>query len=47
MERDLLTDRTEKGTNKFYVSDSIELFEENARHFLRSEVVGDVFSSNE
>lgn len=47
MERNLLTDRTEKGTNKFYVSDSIELFEENARHFLRSEVVGDVFSSNE
>ena len=47
MQRDLLTDRTEKGTNTFYVSDSIELFEENARHFLRSEVVGDVFSSHE
>ena len=45
MEKDLLTDRTEKGCNKFYVSDSVELFEENARHFLRSEIKGEVHSS--
>lgn len=44
-EQDLLCDRTEKGKNTYYVSDSTEMFEENARYFLREEVRGDVFLS--
>ena len=42
----LLSDRTEKGKNTYYVSDSTEMFEENARYFLREEVHGDVFRSD-
>ncbi len=44
-EQGLLSDRTEKGKNTYYVSDSTEMFEENARFFLREEVHGDVFRS--
>lgn len=44
LEKDLLSDRTEPGKNTFYVSDSIELFEENAKHFLEHPVQGEVFS---
>ncbi len=45
-EQGLLSDRTEKGRNTYYVSDSTEMFEENARYFLQEEVHGDVFRSN-
>jgi len=38
----LLCDRTSKGENEFYVSDSIELFEENAKNFLDHEITGKV-----
>jgi len=44
IEKDLLTDSEEKGTNTFYVSDSISLFEENAGNFLGHPVNGEVFS---
>jgi len=40
---DLLTDRTGLGENTFYVSDSVELFEENARNFMRSEIKGKAY----
>ncbi len=33
-EKDLLSDRTEKGKIELYCTDSAELFEENAQHFL-------------
>ncbi len=46
MKQDLLTSRSEKGKNTYYVSDSTEMFEENARYFLHEEVHGDVFRSN-
>jgi glutamate racemase len=42
----LLTDRSQKGENEYYVSDSIELFEENARNFLGHEVHGKVFKGD-
>ena len=32
------------GKNTYYVSDSTELFEENAKHFLEHAVQGEVFS---
>ena len=32
MEKDMLSSRTESGKNTYYVSDSTELFEENAKH---------------
>ena len=44
MEKDMLSDRTEPGKNTYYVSDSTELFEENAKHFLEHAVEGEVFS---
>lgn len=44
MEKDMLSDRTESGKNTYYVSDSTELFEENAKHFLEHPVEGEVFS---
>lgn len=44
MEKDMLSDRTESGKNTYYVSDSTELFEENAKHFLEHAVEGEVFS---
>lgn len=40
----LLTDRTEPGHNIYYVSDSVESFRENARHFLPDAADGQVFS---
>ncbi len=43
---DLLNENTQSGRNVFYVSDSKELFEENAKHFLDYPVSGDVFSYN-
>ncbi len=46
MENDMLTESNEKGHNTFYVSDSTELFEENAKHFLCHKVNGEVFSCN-
>lgn len=44
--KNLLSDRTEKGKNTYYVSDSVELFTENAAHFLQEEVSGAVYRSN-
>lgn len=44
-EQDLLTDRTEKGKNVYYVSDSVSMFRENAKHFLEDAAHGQVFSS--
>lgn len=44
-ERDLLTDSTEKGHNVYYVSDSVSMFRENAKHFLEDAAHGQVFSS--
>ncbi len=41
--RDLLSDRKEPGENTYYVSDSTEMFIENAGHFLHQDVVGKVF----
>ena len=43
--RELLTDRTEKGTNTYYSSDSIEMFEENAHAFLGEEINGTVIKT--
>lgn len=42
MSREMLSDREETGTNTYYTSDSIELFEDNARAFLSS-INGDVY----
>ena len=42
LEHDLLTDRQTPGTCTFYVSDSVALFEENAKHFLKEGVDGKV-----
>lgn len=44
MEKDMLSNRTEPGKNTYYVSDSTELFEENAKNFLGHAVQGEVFS---
>ncbi len=44
-EQDLLTDSTERGHNVYYVSDSVSMFRDNARHFLADAVNGQVFSS--
>lgn len=44
-ERDLLTDSTEQGRNVYYVSDSVSMFRENAKHFLEDAAHGQVFSS--
>lgn len=44
MEKDMLSSRTESGKNTYYVSDSTELFEKNAKHFLEHAVQGEVFS---
>lgn len=41
--KDLLTDRQEPGSNTYYVSDSVALFEENAKRFMHREVHGHVF----
>ena len=46
MSADLLKDGDTPGKNVFYVSDSKELFEENAGHFLEHPVDGEVFSCN-
>ena len=45
-EQDLLTDRQTAGENTYYVSDSTEMFIENAGHFLHRNVVGKVFRCN-
>ena len=42
----LLSDRTETGKNTYYVSDSVELFAENAKHFLQTDITGNVYSSH-
>lgn len=42
MSREMLSDREGNGTNTYYTSDSIELFEDNARAFLSS-INGDVY----
>ena len=44
-EQNLLTDSTEKGKNVYYVSDSVSMFRENAKHFLEDAAHGQVFSS--
>jgi glutamate racemase len=41
----LLTKRTEMGKNTFYVSDSTELFEENAANFLHADVSGNIYQA--
>lgn len=43
---DMLNDENHTGKNTFYVSDSKELFEENAGHFLEHPVNGEVFGCN-
>lgn len=43
LRNEMLTDREENGTNTFYTSDSIELFEENAHAFLGDSINGEVF----
>ncbi len=43
--QDLLTDSTEQGHNVYYVSDSVSMFRDNARHFLEDAAHGQVFSS--
>lgn len=46
MSAGLLNESGNTGKNVFYVSDSKELFEENAKHFLEHPVNGEVFSCN-
>ena len=41
----LLSDRRTLGENTYYVSDSVEMFVENAGNFLQCDVVGKVFRS--
>ena len=41
-EKELLSERTERGKNEFYVSDSIDLFADSAKIFLGHTVDGDV-----
>ena len=41
-EKEMLTERTEKGTNEYYVSDSAELFAENCIAFLGEDINGKV-----
>ena len=43
MRNDMLTNRTEKGTNTYYTSDSVELFEENAHAFLGNSINGKIY----
>lgn len=43
LEQNLLNTSESIGKNTFYVSDSVEMFEENARQFLGHDVHGDVF----
>lgn len=45
-EQNLLTESTAPGKNTYYVSDSIEMFIENAGHFLHQNVVGNVFQGS-
>ena len=45
-EQGLLSERQEAGENIYYVSDSTEMFIENAGHFLHQNVVGKVFRCN-
>lgn len=44
-QENLLSDRPGEGTNTYYVSDSTEMFIENAGNFLHQNVDGQVFSS--
>ncbi len=41
-EKELLTDSAQKGTNNFFVTDSVELFTENCRAFLGEDIHGEV-----
>ena len=43
MVNDMLTDREENGTNTYYTSDSVELFEENAHAFLGDSLNGSIY----
>lgn len=43
LEQNLLNSSDKLGENIFYVSDSVEMFEENARKFLNDDVKGNVF----
>ncbi len=43
MRNDMLTGRIEKGTNIYYTSDSVELFEENAHAFLGNSINGKIY----
>ncbi|MGN0606388.1 MAG: glutamate racemase [Oscillospiraceae bacterium] len=42
-QNDMLSDNKEKGSNRFYVSDSVEMFMESAEIFLGHTVDGEVF----
>ena len=44
--QNLLADRQTPGENTYYVSDSTEMFIENAGHFLHQDVMGKVFRCN-
>ncbi len=41
-EKELLSDSGEKGTNEFYVSDSVEMFADNAKIYLGNPIDGEV-----
>ncbi len=43
MRKEMLTEREEKGTNTYYTSDSVELFEENAHAFLGDSLNGQIY----
>ena len=43
MSKEMLSERDEKGTNTYYTSDSVELFEENAHAFLGDSINGMVY----
>lgn len=43
LRNDMLTDREEVGTNTYYTSDSVELFEENAHAFLGNSINGKIY----
>ena len=44
--QEMLTEKTEKGTNTFYASDSVELFRENAAAFLGQQPDGEIHNVN-
>lgn len=45
MRNDMLSERDEIGTNTYYTSDSVELFEENAHAFLGDSLNGNIYKA--